>query len=57
MYEPSRHALLATSDSGANSANAVASGYQRLLLSPGMEFDSDKALSGRRIPGLPEFHW
>lgn len=28
-----------TSDSGANSANPVASGYQRLMLSPGMEFD------------------
>jgi hypothetical protein len=28
-----------TSDSGANAANPVASGYQRLLLSPGIEFD------------------
>lgn len=28
-----------TSDSGANSANPVASGYQRILLSPGIEFD------------------
>jgi hypothetical protein len=28
-----------TSDSGANSASPVASGYQRLMLSPGMEFD------------------
>ena len=27
-----------TSDSGANSANPVASGYQRILLSPGIEF-------------------
>jgi hypothetical protein len=27
-----------TSDSGANSANPVASGYQRVLLSPGVEF-------------------
>ena len=28
-----------TSDSGANSAHPVASGYQRLMLSPAMEFD------------------
>jgi hypothetical protein len=28
-----------TSDSGANAASPVASGYQRLLLSPGIEFD------------------
>jgi hypothetical protein len=28
-----------TSDSGANAASPVASGYQRLMLSPGMEFD------------------
>lgn len=28
-----------TSDSGANSAHPMASGYQRLLLSPGIEFD------------------
>jgi hypothetical protein len=28
-----------TSDSGANSASPVASGYQRILLSPGIEFD------------------
>jgi len=27
-----------TSDSGANSAHPVASGYQRLMLSPGIEF-------------------
>jgi len=27
-----------TSDSGANSANPVASGYQRVMLSPGIEF-------------------
>jgi hypothetical protein len=27
-----------TSDSGANSANPVASGYQRIMLSPGVEF-------------------
>jgi hypothetical protein len=27
------------SDSGANASNPVASGYQRLLLSPGIEFD------------------
>jgi hypothetical protein len=28
-----------TSDSGANASNPVASGYQRLLLSPGIEVD------------------
>jgi hypothetical protein len=28
-----------TSDSGANSASPVASGYQRIMLSPGIEFD------------------
>jgi hypothetical protein len=28
-----------TSDSGANASNPVASGYQRLMLSPGIEFD------------------
>ena len=28
-----------TSDSGANAASPVASGYQRLMLSPGLEFD------------------
>jgi hypothetical protein len=28
-----------TSDSGANSAHPVASGYQRIMLSPGIEFD------------------
>jgi hypothetical protein len=27
-----------TSDSGANSGNPVSSGYQRLMLSPGVEF-------------------
>jgi hypothetical protein len=30
-----------TSDEGANAAHPVASGYQRVILSPGVEFDMD----------------
>ncbi|HZQ47807.1 MAG TPA: hypothetical protein VFC07_12385 [Verrucomicrobiae bacterium] len=40
-----------TSDSGANSANPVASGYQRILLSPGIEFDFHRV----KIYGDAEF--
>ena len=46
-----------TSDSGANSANPVASGYQRLMLSPGVEFHFHpvKVYADAEIPVFQHF--
>jgi hypothetical protein len=45
-------------DSGANSASPVASGYQRLILSPGIEFDFNQfsAYADIEVPVLQNFN-
>lgn len=45
-------------DSGANSASPVASGYQRLILSPGIEFDFKQfsAYADVEVPVLQSFN-